>query len=571
MKLIRLKIEDKFRSLKKDFELSFRQPVKTNDLLEFHPFCFAGLNGSGKSNVLEALSNIFYHLECIINDYPVFAYDAKESSPDAFELEYFIAEENAKNDLNKLNHIFIKKKTGNIPQLSVDGGGLIDISKNYGRSFMPDLVVAYSSGENETISLPYIKMKLFQYDQYIKDLRQKAEFSKPKSSLLYIDYEMSQAVLLTILLFFDFQIETKKKKEDKKKGVLSTLEQEVKISGIGQFTLNIFNYWQQLINDSNEDQLIEVQTVFEDRDIQNNDDTKSYIGRIIDNIQVYIDKLKDCATCSFTKGNYTSLDFLINQNTIQLIRKKFDNDPYKFFSVFQVLHSLNERVEENEYKFEVYNSKGYYTDYKRPEYDQFFYFTNYYIKKKEENGDIINLLLRQLSDGEQQFLHTLGICLMLKNKRTLLLLDEPETHFNPDWRSKFIYILRKTLETGNDNFLFKEIILTSHSPFIIADCYPDKVIVFKKDKQPIDARKLKFNTFGTSVNIVLEEIFKKEESIPNYSLSKLNEIKNRDFNDPKDIEKAKEDSRLLGESPEKVFLFRDLLLKEEELKKKLQQ
>ena len=34
------------------------------------------------------------------------------------------------------------------------------------------------------------------------------------------------------------------------------------------------------------------------------------------------------------------------------------------------------------------------------------------------------------------------------------------------------------------------------------------------------------------------------------------------------LEKAKEDSRLLGESPEKVFLFRELLLKEDELNKK---
>jgi hypothetical protein len=89
--------------------------------------------------------------------------------------------------------------------MSVEGEEFTEITKDYGRSFLPDLVVAYSSGENETLSLPFVKMKLFQYDEYINDFVRENIYDKPKSSLLYIDYEMSQAVLLTILLFFDFE------------------------------------------------------------------------------------------------------------------------------------------------------------------------------------------------------------------------------------------------------------------------------------------------------------------------------------------------------------------------------
>lgn len=33
---------------------------------KFQPFCFVGLNGSGKSNVLEAIAAIFYHLEMYV-------------------------------------------------------------------------------------------------------------------------------------------------------------------------------------------------------------------------------------------------------------------------------------------------------------------------------------------------------------------------------------------------------------------------------------------------------------------------------------------------------------------------
>lgn len=544
MKLIKLKIEESFRSLKENFELNFRDSEINESLANFHPFCFAGLNGSGKSNVLEALSNIFYHLECIINDYPLFAYSPEESKPDVFELEYFIASDTESKEINSLNHIIIKKEKSTIPQISINGDDFVEISKSFGSSYMPDLVVAYSSGENETISLPYVKMKLFQYDQYIKDLaRGDIEFQKPKSSLLYIDYEMSQAVLLTILLFFDFY-------DQERKSVLSILDEEMKVSGIEQFSINIHNNWQKLIGDYKEDELIEMETVINVSDSEKEKNSKSYIGRIVDNLKVSIDSLRECATTSYENGDYFSLDFLVDKSTITLIRKKFDNDPYKFFSIFQILHALNERVEENEYKEEVYNSKGFYTDYKRPEYSHFFYFTNYKIKKKDRERTE-SLLLRELSDGEQQFLHTLGICLMLQKKRTLLLLDEPETHFNPEWRSKFIDTLRKTLQAGNDNFLLKDIILTSHSPFIISDCFPDKVIVFTKGEQP---KIPEFNTFGTSIGVITSKIFNSNQTIGNYSNDEIQKFEKffeeRSYNEALQILNSK-----IGDSVEKLLFI----------------
>lgn len=552
MKLIKLKIEESFRSLKENFELNFRDSKINGNLSNFHPFCFAGLNGSGKSNVLEALSNIFYHLECIINDYPLFAYSPEESKPDVFELEYFIASDTESKEISSLNHIIIKKEKNAIPKISINGDDFVEISKSFGSSYMPDLVVAYSSGENETISLPYVKMKLFQYDQYIKDLaRGNIEFQKPRSSLLYIDYEMSQAVLLTILLFFDFY-------DQGEKSVLSILDEEMKVSGIEQFSINIHNHWQKLIGDYDEDELIEMETVINLNESEKEKDSKSYIGRIVDNLKVSIDSLRECATSSYEKGDYFSLDFLVDKSIIDLIRKKFDNDPYKFFSIFQILHALNERVEENEYKEEVYNSKGFYTDYKRPEYSQFFYFTNYKIKKTDKEK-IESLLLRELSDGEQQFLHTLGICLMLQKKRTLLLLDEPETHFNPEWRSKFIDTLRKTLQAGNDNFLLKDIILTSHSPFIISDCFPDKVIVFTKGEQPQSASDKEIETFGTSVNILTNKIFNQKNTIGKYALEKIelfrNEAKASNINIDNLIERINNE---LGDSIEKLILIREI-------------
>lgn len=556
MKLIRLNIKKKFRSLIEDFEIKFREKEKDENLSSFHPFCFAGLNGSGKSNVLEALSNIFYHLECIVNDYPVFAYDSKNSNPNEFELEYFIPRIDS-TSIEEIDHILIIKKENATPEMSVNNGDFQEVSKSFGKSFLPDLVVAYSSGENETISLPYIKMKLFEYDEYLKDLRNNVKYERAKSSLLYVDYEMSQAALLTILLFFDYG-------EGKEKGVLDILRDEIKIAGMQQFSINLSNNWQEIIEDVKERNLIEVKTIYE------KEDKKNYLGKILDNLEDYIVKFLDCSTCSFTKGNFSIYSFLIDDRTKTLFREKFANNPYEFFNFFQILHSLNERVEENEYKDEVYNSTGFYTDYKRPTYSHFFYFTHYYIKKIDDvkGNKIENLLLRQLSDGEQQFLHTLAICLMLQDKRALLLLDEPETHFNPEWRSKFIDILRRTLEARNENFLFKDIIITSHSPFIISDCFPDKVIVFEKNKNPESADFKNFRTFGTSVDIIMENIFNRNNTIGDFSAKIIyeieEEIKNKKNLTEEQVNNYKKRTVNLGDSMEKILLFTKL----NELKKK---
>ncbi|MGY0039660.1 AAA family ATPase [Pedobacter sp. NJ-S-72] len=85
---------------------------------------------------------------------------------------------------------------------------------------------------------------------------------------------------------------------------------------------------------------------------------------------------------------------------------------------------------------------------------------------------------KSLSDGEHQFLHAMGICLLFRNSNSLFLMDEPETHFNPDWRSKFISTLKDCLDQKNQTYL-SELLITSHSPFIVSDCFQENVLIQK--------------------------------------------------------------------------------------------
>jgi len=170
---------------------------------------------------------------------------------------------------------------------------------------------------------------------------------------------------------------------------------------------------------------------------------------------------------------------------------------------------------------------------------------------------------RQLSDGEHQLLQVIGSILLMDADGTLFLYDEPETHFNPDWRSKFVQLVSKSIDKGRN----QELILTTHSPYIISDCKRENVFVFerrsngtiKKAGNPI------IKTYGTSVSIIADEIFNKSETLSDMALETIEDIKKMPMSTLEEIQAAKEASRVLGNSPEKVLLFRELIFYEDQL------
>jgi len=533
MKLVRFSLFDRFRSLPKGFNVTFREEyaLAEKEINQFHPFCFAGLNGSGKSNVLEALAEIFNHLECctfpedittLIDDQKNFKKEVCQ--PDAFELEYLIVQQGKENPtFNDYVRVVIKKESKKKPQIRFGTNDYVDLTHSI-KSYLPELVIGYSSGENQILNLPFLRAKMLQFEEYLYSLdKSDLVFNKPETSLTYMDYEMSQAILVTNFLM-------------QNEATLEPIKNVLNIEKFYGFRIVI-------------------------NDIGYKGEKKEYES-LLNKLNKHINSLKKLATCYYKDGKSLHLDYYINDDTKTAFQDCFKS-PIELFRVFQILSILNLRGFKPNSLKEVFTSNSLYADQKINSERSVFYFNKFLIKKNEMKKP---MLVRSFSDGEHQFLHSMGICLLLKNKSALLLLDEPETHFNPDWRSRFISILKDSLEKGGSNNIMRDILITSHSPFIISDCFPDKVIVFQNGQDPQNAKDMRFNTFGTSVNIVLEEIFKKEESIPQYSFEELNKIKNRVFNTLEEIQQAKEDARILGESPEKVFLFRHLILKEEEIK-----
>lgn len=579
MKLLKLEIgnipkEKQFRSLHAGFKIEFHtfdnKGLKAME--SFSPFCFAGLNGSGKSNVLEALSAIFFHLECCVAKFKPQSFATHfrphECPVDAFNLEYLIWRKGEK-DYSPSNFykVIIDKKVGLPPQLFRQSSPFSETDKLIEESinppkqrrteepepapaklYLPEIVVGYSSGENEILSIPFRKSRLINFDKYQQDSIDGRPFEEPENSLIYIDAEMSQAVLLSCLLF-----------EDEK--TLRPLRDELGIVGLQSFRININNH-----------------------ELHKLENTHKTV-KIINHCKTFIEQLKQCATCwneldinvlheDGTSASQLTLDFFVNEITIKAFKKHFSSS-FELFRFLQMLYELNLLNVQEEDKDDIYYSKGVYTDWKIPESkpkSEIFTFLNYFILKEiEGEPEPKPLLLREFSDGEHQFLHTMGICLMLKDRKSILLLDEPETHFNPSWRAKFIKILDDSITSGSkgmgekNNYnihYLKDILLTSHSPFIISDCMPDNVIFFTKNEETKlletnKASQMGLNTYGSSVDYILKNFFK-TDLISNKSFGELKDI--IDHGSIDDLRKAVED---FGESSEKQFLFQKIYEKME--------
>jgi restriction system-associated AAA family ATPase len=151
------------------------------------------------------------------------------------------------------------------------------------------------------------------------------------------------------------------------------------------------------------------------------------------------------------------------------------------------------------------------------------------------SGGIVDYV--SLSDGEHQLAQLLGTFLMISFPGVLFLLDEPESHFNPQWRVKFISRL-KDLPTPNGNrrdhsaASRQDALMTTHAPFIPSDIARNRVLIFSKDEATGRAkvRLPDIETFGTTFEGILDECFDVRPPIsqePRDEISRLQRSKSK--------------------------------------------
>jgi predicted ATPase len=98
-------------------------------------------------------------------------------------------------------------------------------------------------------------------------------------------------------------------------------------------------------------------------------------------------------------------------------------------------------------------------------------------RKNDSSGDIS---FGDLSDGERQLLMVLGLIRVSRGKEALFLLDEPDTHLNPDWQLTYLELIREWTEVAADEDKC-QIIITTHNPLTIAALEAKEVRIMSSD------------------------------------------------------------------------------------------
>lgn len=164
--------------------------------------------------------------------------------------------------------------------------------------------------------------------------------------------------------------------------------------------------------------------------------------------------------------------------------------------------------------------------------------------------------LDDLSDGEAQFIQVLATAKVFSDEQTLLLFDEPETHLNPSWRTYFHHYLSKALDTQEYN---SQVFVSTHSPFMISSLKKEDVLFFKRDEhgeilmEPIGAQ-----TYGSSFEVLIKKHFGLRSLISQTVVEAVKEHLPKDDHQAS-IQEAREwiDNNL-GDSMEKAYLLRKL-------------
>lgn len=584
MKLLRLKITDPagFRSLPCGFEHHFRTEWGLQAELTqpegFAPFVCAGPNGSGKSNLLEALAAIFFQLEIsrVRRSFlpEVLQREDLDFSPVAFELDYLIRvhAEYIRSDGPVWAKVGVWKEVGKPVrflwenQSDFETDAYENFKAGYADMLLPQYVLGYSSGENEILSLPFFKMRFVQFDEYWNALTRQLPYpGHPETRLAYLDNGFSQAILLCNLLFQD---ET----------TLQPFREDVGIEGLAEFRIIIrrsipieatqvttFGSEDETLRQSLDDIVRANPALWAETD---DNGSSRYRLRLLQQLEgderspLIVSALKRCATLSYVDDATDTLilDYQVNEATKQAFRENFDDSALALFQAFQVLLMLNLYAVSDALKGDLYQSPSHYVSETVPTLASDQRVMRFKFVRFCKQGVAQPMMLKDLSDGEHQLLHSLGLCLLFRNTNSLFLLDEPETHFNPDWRANFITRLRQCLPgTGN---VGQEMLITTHTPFLISDSKPDKVLVFAKDKTSgaVSVSQPDYNTLGASINKITMSTFGKRETVGGYAQEILDGFRARfDQDDENPDTLIDEIHQQLGDSVEKMLLINAIL------------
>lgn len=422
MKVDKLHIRSRFKNLENvtvEFDESHLMTV------------VVGRNGSGKSNVLEALVAIFRNLD--LGEAPPFSYELiyrlgerhKPNQPSGRWLEITIDADPDRGTLAKQYEVGVRNLLSDNTQRDIinelPSGITIPFSKvkrdKSGKApYLPNYVFAYYSGPSDRLENHFKKHRT---DFYRKLLEDKLDLKGDIRPLFYAKPHHSQFVLLAFFLSEQYSTEKAFLREHLGIEGLDSIHFVMRQPGWAKKKGELF--W----------------------------GARGVVRRFLDELikhtlsPVKVTRQENTSlTGSNIRNEFFHL-FLPDVNALREFAKDLSAD-----ELFKMLEStlLSEIISEVSIRVKVSSS---------PE----------------------PLTFRELSEGEQQLLTVLGLLKFTGGKDSLFLLDEPDTHLNPSWAVKYLKFLREFVPNQEASHL----LMVTHHPLAIAELERQQVQVMWRD------------------------------------------------------------------------------------------
>lgn len=145
-----------------------------------------------------------------------------------------------------------------------------------------------------------------------------------------------------------------------------------------------------------------------------------------------------------------------------------------------------------------------------------------------------------LSDGENGFMSRYALLYLISkttNEKFLILLDEPETHFNEHWKRYFLKLLCDVLAQKDT-----DVFVATHSAMLVSDVKKHELHRFELNDNEIISNDCLLNSYGANIIDIGQILFKMEGNIGERAKDEIEKLLNS--NSKKDIEKIE---RLLSE------------------------
>lgn len=128
-----------------------------------------------------------------------------------------------------------------------------------------------------------------------------------------------------------------------------------------------------------------------------------------------------------------------------------------------------------------------------------------------------------LSDGERSFLGRMCLFLLFGEVESLILLDEPEVHFNDYWKRHIVRIMHQVFEKKNHSTV-SHVLVATHSSISLSDVHPEDILILERQNFITSTAHMpRVQTFGADPGEIMVHVFGTPHAAGQYSVNEIEE------------------------------------------------